>query len=89
MTEAAEPAQSDEVAVRPGQVWEDTDRRMTGRRLLIMEIVKKASVQYAAVRPVNNPTGRVTRIRLDRFQKRANGYRYYRLMRDVPPNATI
>lgn len=70
---------SDTAPVEIGQVWEDTDWRMHGRRIRIEIINKNRGV--ALVRVVSNgesmsrSVGRTTRIRLDRFKPTSTGYR--------------
>lgn len=66
---------SEEPDVRARQVWEDNDPRSDGRRVVIVEVVRGAQPPYAEVRPVGNPSGRRTRIRLSRFRDVASGYK--------------
>jgi hypothetical protein len=47
----------------------------------IVEVVRAPERPYAVVRPVDNPSGRQTRIKLSRFRDNASGYR---LMQDPP-----
>lgn len=55
--------------VKVGQVWEDCDRRMHGRRVEVLEV----DATHALVKVAT--TGRRTRIRLDRFKPVSTGYR--------------
>jgi hypothetical protein len=57
--------------VQVGQIWEECDPRMVGRRIRVVEVGKT----HATV--VNSTTGtaRKTRIRLDRFKPSSTGYK--------------
>ena len=78
----------DAVEVRVGQVWADNDKRHPGRYVQIAELPSqlyysvgdgyRVAVCRLVVRRSDGawePTGRVTRIRLDRFRPTATGYR--------------
>ena len=55
--------------VKVGQVWQDVDDRMNGRRIKVVRL----EVRYAICDVVG--AGRQTKIRLDRFKPTSTGYR--------------
>jgi hypothetical protein len=64
--------------VKPGQIWQDNDKRCHGRQVRIVEIYgTHAVVELHRSRGVGDDhakPGRRTRIRLDRFRPTATGY---------------
>jgi uncharacterized protein DUF6354 len=73
-----------QVEVKVGQVWEDTDpRRDPWRRLRVVEI-RDTPTQYAVCDVLGREPKRTTTIRLDRFRPGSTGYR---LVKDVPAAA--
>lgn len=58
--------------VKVGQVWEDCDKRMAGRRI----VVQRIEGRYAVCRRQGwlSRSG-MTRIRLDRFKPTSTGFR--------------
>jgi hypothetical protein len=69
----------DSPAVKVGQIWEDNDPRMEGRRVRVTAIDDThATVVLCQPRPPVSSAkpGRRTRIRLDRFRPTSTGYRY-------------
>lgn len=88
--------------VRPGQVWQDNDKRAYGRKLRVVDVdATHATVELVDPRHWQNRSrsigdddprraqpGRQTRIRLDRFRPTSTGYR---LIEDAPggPDVTV
>lgn len=73
---------SDQVEVKVGQVWEDTDKRSKGRRIKVFEVKDGyAFCQGVSGRDpsVNNgfvaKAAKKVRIRLDRFRPGSTGYK--------------
>jgi hypothetical protein len=65
--------------VRPGQIWQDNDKRSHGRQVRIIEVddthaVVELHVPRGAGHRGAKP-GRRTRIRLNRFRPISTGYR--------------
>lgn len=58
------------IEVKVGQIWEDCDKRMAGRRLKVVRIE-----DGYAICSVNLSSTRVTSIRLDRMRPTATGFR--------------
>ncbi len=58
------------IEVKVGQVWEDCDKRMAGRKL----VVEKVQGNYAHCYN-QHWTSMKTRIRLDRFKPTSTGFR--------------
>jgi len=66
------------VTAAVGQVWEDNDVRMAGRRLRIESIEEIAGEQTAHVIWLDgwgNPNGKTSKIRVRRLRPTSNGYR--------------
>lgn len=65
-------------AVRPGQIWQDNDKRGYGRQVRVVETDSThALVELHQPRQLHLPgakPGRRTRIRLDRFRPISTGY---------------
>lgn len=66
------------ITVRPGQIWQDNDKRAHGRQVRIIELTDThALVELHVPRGVGDDhaqPGRRTRIRLDRFRPMSTGY---------------
>jgi hypothetical protein len=57
-------------SVKPGQIWEDCDKRAGGRKVTVLLV--REDHGYAVVR---SQTGKDLRIKLLRFRERSNGYK--------------
>jgi hypothetical protein len=56
--------------VKVGQVWQDRDWRMSGRKIR----VERTDEKYAYCSAASYSSGRTIRIRLDRFKANSTGY---------------
>ncbi|WP_158920606.1 hypothetical protein [Streptomyces sp. NBRC 109706] len=84
----ASPAEEGAAAPEPavGQVWQDADRRVPGRYLLIQEITDTHAVMIPVAydpatggvtpQPVARGRRRQTRVQLRRLRPTSSGYRY-------------
>jgi hypothetical protein len=70
--------------VKVGQVWADNDKRSAGRLVRVVRLTETHAIVMPAGTAVGNRpgSGRVTRIRLDRFRPNTNGAGY-QLVQDV------
>jgi hypothetical protein len=90
-------------AVKPGQVWQDCDKRAYGRTVRVVDVdATHATVELVAQRgrPARGhedaqraEPGRRTRIRLDRFKPTSTGYRLVqdteRRAADLPQGSVV
>lgn len=60
------------IEVKIGQVWEDTDKRMGGRRCTVCSIATDSSRTRVGLR---NVVGRVTYVALDRMHPGSTGWK--------------
>lgn len=56
------------VVVRPGQVWEDLDKRMKGRRVTVVDIKGGKAI-------VRDSIGRTTRLSISRMHSHSTGFK--------------
>lgn len=65
---------TDQIEVRPGQIWKDWDKRVRdrdpGRR------VRVESIEGGHAICTNVDTGKTTKIKLDRFRPTSKGYKF-------------
>lgn len=80
---------TDPTVIRPGQIWQDNDKRSYGRKVRVVETdTTHALVELYVPRGAGHlhaKPGRQTRIRLDRFRPTSTGYR---LIQDAPEEPT-
>ncbi|WP_030506393.1 DUF6354 family protein [Microbispora rosea] len=61
--------------VKPGQIWQDCDKRSSGRKVRVIAVGETHATVEQVVTGRTTRQPRQSRIRLDRFRPTSTGYR--------------